>query len=124
MFKASRVMVVLIAPWMAACADLGEQLAVTVSALGAGFAAPTAAGTYPLAPTNWMMFPFTMLDVNGDGTPDVVQEAATIAFGPLPARWPATAFGTSDADAHWNVWLNTGGVLAAAPVPFQVPRLA
>jgi hypothetical protein len=88
--------------------------------VASGFAATPTTQPYPVRPTDWTLFRFQLVDCNGDGTPDLVQEGP----GGPPGSTSPPAFGTSALDAHWNVWFNRAGIFDATPASFAVPDLS
>src|SRR4051794_4850842 len=69
----------------------GAELGTDESALlASGFADTPTTQVYPVRPEDFTVFQFKLVDVNGDGTPDLVQESP----GGAPGSTVRSAFGT------------------------------
>ena len=103
-----------------ALADTAEVGRSEATLLSSGFAATPTTQAYPTRPKDWSAFRFKLVDFNGDGTPDLVEESP----GGPPGSISPPAFGTGALDAHWKVWFNTAGTFAALPSELAVPNLS
>ncbi|MDB5284726.1 MAG: cell surface protein [Bacteroidota bacterium] len=80
--------------------------------LGFNYTAPITINGYPVSNNSET---WNLLDMNGDGKPDLVVTAEALGNNNTPTQFGAGA------SPHWNVYLNTGTQFSSTPITWSTP---